>query len=105
MLTCFRSNFLICIFVACLLLVAITAVDASHVAEVILDDELPPAVHASNEIPTPPAFPSGTATEEKFCHVEYQVMKRVIGKCVKLGRSLKGCAAGNYIHPMHPECD
>lgn len=105
MLTCFRSNFLICtVFIACLLVVATrNTVTTSHVAEVILDDELPPSpVHTtSNEIPTP----AGGGSDEKFCHVEYQVMKRVIGKCVKLGRSLKGCAAGNYIHPMHPECD
>lgn len=38
------------------------------------------------------------------CHVEYQVMKKTIGHCIKLGRSTKACVAGNYLHPFHPEC-
>lgn len=100
MLTCFRGNFLISAF---LLTVIISIVNGSHVAELILDEDLPPAVHGSNDVPTPSSYPS--PSDDKFCHVEYQVMKRVIGKCVKLGRSLKGCAAGNYIQPLHPECN
>lgn len=38
------------------------------------------------------------------CHMEYQVVKRVVGHCMKLGRSAKGCVAGNYLHPFHPAC-
>lgn len=100
MLTCFRIHFLAYFLLVATL--ASVAVSHSHVAEVILDDELPPAVHGSNDVPTPP-YP--TVADEKFCHVEYQVMKRVIGKCIKLGRSLNGCAAGSYIQPLHPECN
>lgn len=100
MLICFRGNFLV--YITIFLFFAITIIRGSHVAEMILDDELPPSVHMANDIPTPSY---ASTSDEKFCHVEYQTVKRVIGKCVKLGRSLKGCAAGNYIEPMHPECN
>ncbi|KAJ8974659.1 hypothetical protein NQ317_018878 [Molorchus minor] len=42
--------------------------------------------------------------EHAPCHMEYQVMKRVVGTCIKLGRTARGCVAGNYLHPLHPEC-
>ncbi|KAF7278163.1 hypothetical protein GWI33_008778 [Rhynchophorus ferrugineus] len=42
--------------------------------------------------------------EHAPCHMEYQVMKRVVGTCIKLGKSATGCVAGNYLHPFHPEC-
>lgn len=38
------------------------------------------------------------------CHIEYQVMKRVVGHCMRIGRSMRGCVGGNYLHPFHPEC-
>lgn len=38
------------------------------------------------------------------CHVEYQVTKRVLGHCMKLGKTARGCVAGNYLEPFHPEC-
>lgn len=82
---------------------------SSHVTEVILDDDMPPPLRppstitaANMNLPYIAASPS--LPEEQLCHVEYQVMKRSLGKCIKLGRNLRGCASGNYIQPMHPEC-
>lgn len=45
-----------------------------------------------------------TSKVDILCHVEYQVMKRVRGHCIKLGTSSRGCVAGNYLQPFHPEC-
>lgn len=42
--------------------------------------------------------------EGGICHVEFQVMKRAVGKCMKIGRTVRGCVSGNYVHPFHPEC-
>ncbi|KAF5296250.1 hypothetical protein FQA39_LY12587 [Lamprigera yunnana] len=38
------------------------------------------------------------------CQIEYQVVKKTMGHCVKLGRNVRGCVSGNYLHPFHPEC-
>lgn len=87
--------------------VVLLAIVSGHVTEIILDDDeisIPPSVMRPNEVTVASSSPP-SYSEEKFCHVEYQVMKRTIGKCVKLGRSIKGCAAGNYIQPLHPDCN
>lgn len=39
----------------------------------------------------------------KPCHVDIEVPKRVVGKCVKAGH-IKACIIGETIHPYHPEC-
>ncbi|CAG9855687.1 unnamed protein product [Phyllotreta striolata] len=38
------------------------------------------------------------------CEVEYQVMKKEIGTCMRLGRTTRGCVAGHYLDLLHPEC-
>lgn len=38
------------------------------------------------------------------CTVEFQVMKKYPGHCVRLGKSGRGCVAGNHIVPFHPDC-
>ncbi|XP_046735921.1 uncharacterized protein LOC124405237 [Diprion similis] len=38
------------------------------------------------------------------CQVEYQVTKRAVGRCVKLGRDIRACVSGTYLDPFHPEC-
>ncbi|XP_012269325.1 uncharacterized protein LOC105693774 [Athalia rosae] len=38
------------------------------------------------------------------CYVEYQVTKRTAGRCIKLARNIRACAAGSYLDPFHPEC-
>lgn len=74
-----------------------------HVTELILDDEIPRPPSTVIDSTVSYVIPN-LPEPERLCHVEYQVMKRTIGKCVKLGRNLKGCASGNYIQPLHPEC-
>ncbi|KYB28121.1 hypothetical protein TcasGA2_TC032886 [Tribolium castaneum] len=62
--------------------------------EILLDDDRP-AVKAENE---------EQFLQEVPCNMDYQVVKRVVGTCIKLGRSARGCVAGNYLQPLHPEC-
>lgn len=38
------------------------------------------------------------------CTVEFQVMKKYPGHCVRLGKNGRGCVAGNHIVPFHPDC-
>lgn len=85
------------------LLYLLINISSGHVTEVVLEDELPPHPPSSTIIDSTYVVPNIPETE-RLCHVEYQVMKRSIGKCVKLGRNLKGCASGNYLQPLHPEC-
>jgi hypothetical protein len=48
--------------------------------------------------------PELDSLDEQPCHVDYQVMKRYVGRCAKIGQNTKVCIAGNYIHPYHPAC-
>lgn len=81
-------------------MVITVAMTDAFTREILVDDDSPNAktnndATISNQIP---------GEENTACHMEYQVMKRVVGQCVKLGRTAKGCVAGNYLHPYHPEC-
>ncbi|XP_023312686.1 uncharacterized protein LOC111692798 [Anoplophora glabripennis] len=70
--------------------------------EILVDDEGPimgVAKHAEYENEDNEDVP-----EHAPCHLEYQVMKRVVGTCIKLGRTARGCVSGNYLQPLHPEC-
>ncbi|KAJ3630490.1 hypothetical protein MTP99_011684 [Tenebrio molitor] len=69
-----------------------------HPRELLVDEEEPAKVASS------PVDDEEDPREEAPCHMEYQVMKRVIGTCIKLGRNARGCVAGNYLRPLHPEC-
>ncbi|XP_078043044.1 uncharacterized protein LOC144473229 [Augochlora pura] len=40
----------------------------------------------------------------RLCEIEYQVTRKTIGKCVKLGHGLNGCVAENYVNPFHQDC-
>lgn len=44
------------------------------------------------------------AAGQTACTVEFQVMKKYPGRCVRLGKSVRGCVAGNHIVPFHPDC-
>lgn len=85
-----------------LLIVLFVAMVASHPREILVDEESSPSLKAN----TMRAFVTDdeTAEDEATCHMEYQVVKRVAGHCMKLGRSARGCVAGNYLQPFHPEC-
>ncbi|XP_056648344.1 uncharacterized protein LOC130452877 [Diorhabda sublineata] len=69
--------------------------------EIMIDEEIPllkadkHVQYVSDNVPIEESSP---------CHMEYQVMKKVVGTCVRLGRTARGCVAGNYLHPFHPEC-
>lgn len=72
--------------------------------EILVDDDNPSAKNLATFQDEGPASNQIPGEQDIACHMEYQVMKRVVGRCVKLGRSAKGCVAGNYVHPYHPEC-
>ncbi|XP_076286362.1 uncharacterized protein LOC143212003 isoform X2 [Lasioglossum baleicum] len=40
----------------------------------------------------------------RLCEIEYQVTRKTIGKCVKLGRGLTGCVSEKYVNPFHQDC-
>ncbi|CAD1478323.1 unnamed protein product [Heterotrigona itama] len=40
----------------------------------------------------------------KICQMEYQVTKKMPGKCFKLSRGITGCVSGDYVNPFHPDC-
>lgn len=73
--------------------------------EIILDEDSPPVA----------AIGSGASNIEGFdenggnfigCSVEFQVMKKIPGRCVRLGgkNGGRGCVSGNHIIPFHPDC-
>lgn len=69
----------------------------SHIAEVFFEEEDSPAVAASNHLPL-------ARVDENICHLEFTVMKRATGHCMKLGKSTVACVSGTYVHPFHPDC-
>lgn len=94
------SHFTVVMGLSCLLLVVVSLVMAeAFTREILVDDDSPKS--STNDGPISNQIPG---EENTACHMEYQVMKRVVGQCVKLGRTAKGCVAGNYLHPYHPEC-
>ncbi|XP_017783963.1 PREDICTED: uncharacterized protein LOC108567796 isoform X1 [Nicrophorus vespilloides] len=92
---CRSSSFIVLMF---LLVVVVAAVMGR---EILIDDDSPVVVKTN-------AVTEAGETDEtvgsSVCHMEYQVVKRVVGRCIKLGRAARGCVAGNYLHPFHPEC-
>lgn len=71
----------------------------SHIAELLFEEEDTPAVAAglSHAAVLPPV-------EDNSCHVEFTVLKKAVGHCVKLGKAMRACISGTYIHPFHPDC-
>jgi hypothetical protein len=87
-----------------LMLIYGVATNATDVFEE--DDELqmPPAVVASpNRFPIPMTHVQ-SPRESNICHVEYTVLKKSTGHCVKIGKGMRACIAGAYFHPYHPDC-
>jgi hypothetical protein len=75
----------------------------SHLAELLFEEaDTPPAAAANmNHFqPTTVGLDDNTAP----CHVEFMVMKRAVGHCVKLGKRSVACVSGSYIHPFHQDC-
>lgn len=72
----------------------------AHIMEIILEDDTPPAAAAA-------IANSNTADgfdESGGCSVEFQVMKKIPGRCVRLGGRGRGCVSGSHIIPFHPDC-
>ncbi|KAJ3657584.1 hypothetical protein Zmor_009373 [Zophobas morio] len=74
----------------------------AHPKEILVDEE--GLVSPARKVAVMQVAQDEYVEDEAPCHLEYQVMKRVVGTCIKLGRSARGCVAGNYLHPLHPEC-
>lgn len=97
-----RKVFLIktLVFSLCYLIV----ISECHIAEILFEDE-----DDTNMNHFPPNFPPRTNVNSEenngnTCHIEFQVTKRAIGHCMKLGKTGKGCVSGTYIYPYHSEC-
>lgn len=80
----------------------------SHIAGFLLDEEdaQPAAVAASlNRLTSPHgAVLSPIAEDTAACHVEFTVVKQAAGRCIQIGKSVRACVSGTYIHPFHPDC-
>lgn len=77
----------------------------SHIAELLFEEEDLPAVAAANMNHFPPSHAAlPPMAEDNSCHVEFTVLKRAVGHCIKLGKTTKACVSGTYIHPFHPDC-
>lgn len=74
-----------------------------HLTELILEDDNNnnnnAAAASGNHLPMP-----ALTFDENTCHVEFTVIKKAVGHCVKIGKVMKACISGSYIHPLHPDC-
>ncbi|XP_065158971.1 uncharacterized protein [Atheta coriaria] len=50
--------------------------------------------------------PGAGTSADGVCHmdIEYKLTKRVLGRCTNLGRTTRGCMAGNYLQIYHSAC-
>ncbi|CAH0560417.1 unnamed protein product [Brassicogethes aeneus] len=68
--------------------------------EIIVDDE-GPALKA-NKLQN--IEDEGFDEESPPCFIEYKVMKRLKGSCIKLHEHTQACVAENYLEVAHPQC-
>lgn len=79
----------------------------SHITELLFEEEDSPAAVAANLnqiLPSAHAAALPPMVEDNMCHVEFTVLKRAVGRCIKLGKATRACVSGTYIHPFHPDC-
>lgn len=80
----------------------------THIMEIILEEDSPPvAAIASSSTGTVEGFDENGVNGLSGCSVEFQVMKKLPGRCVRLGGRNgggRGCVSGNHIIPFHPDC-
>lgn len=77
-----------------------------HIAELFFEEEDSPVIVAPS-LNLPLAHVANLPTnvmEDNTCHVEFTVLKKAVGHCVKLGKATRACVSGTYIHPFHPDC-
>lgn len=79
---------------------------ASHITELLFEEEDSPAAVASNlnQILPSAHAASPPMVEDNMCHVEFTVLKRAVGRCIRLGKATRACVSGTYITPFHPDC-
>jgi hypothetical protein len=87
-----------------MLIYGVAMSSAAEIKEIFEEEEelqMPPAVVANHfSIPHVQA----PAHDNGICHVEYTVLKKSVGHCVKIGKSMRACISGAYFHPYHPDC-
>lgn len=77
----------------------------AHIMEIILDEDSPPvAAMASSVGNVVDGFDESGGNGMPGCSVEFQVMKKIPGRCVRLGGRSRGCVSGSHIIPFHPDC-
>lgn len=79
----------------------------SHIAELLFEEEEAPVAVATNLNHLTSAHAvvlPQVADDLAACHVEFTVVKRAAGRCIAIGKALKACVSGTYIHPFHPDC-
>lgn len=73
----------------------------SRFAEILFEEEDSPAPVSASNLNHAATTPSG---EDNACHVEFTVLKRAVGRCIKVGKTTRACIAGTYFQPFHPDC-
>lgn len=79
----------------------------AHIMEIILEEDSPPAagIASVSNVEGLDENNGGNAFGTSGCNVEFQVMKKFPGRCVRLGKNGgRGCVSGNHIIPFHPDC-
>jgi hypothetical protein len=79
----------------------LTTSAATAVEEILEQNEIPDAEENSNQHFTSPMM---SLNGNNVCHVEFTVIKRAAGHCIKIGKNMRGCMSGTYFHPYHFEC-
>lgn len=94
------------------LVVSNSELTSGHITEIIVNESdnespltAPELLNVHNTVTR-----SGVVTQSpeefvKTCSVEYNVIKKEKGKCIRLGsRGLHTCVSDNYVVPFHGEC-
>lgn len=79
----------------------------AHIMEIILEKDSPPLAAIGSSTGNIEGFDEsgGNGIGTMGCIVEFQVMQKFPGRCVRLGKSGgRGCVSGNHIIPFHPDC-
>lgn len=75
-----------------------------HIAELFFEEEDSPVIVGPNLPLTHVTNSPTNVMEDNTCHVEFTVLKKAVGHCVKLGKATRACVSSTYIQPFHPEC-
>ncbi|XP_049826075.1 uncharacterized protein LOC126266305 [Aethina tumida] len=68
--------------------------------EIVLDDEGPNVkLNKLQDIES-----EENDQESPPCYIEYQVVKRLKGSCIKIHDRMRACVAENYLEVSHPQC-